>query len=80
MNIAIGEKLKQLRTTKKVTQEMLSAALGVTPQAISRWEAGNGYPAIEYLPDIAMFFGISVDELLGVKLTEREAKREHIYS
>lgn len=80
MNITIGEKLKQLRTTKKVTQEMLSAALGVTPQAISRWEAGNGYPAIEYLPDIAMFFGISVDELLGVKLTEREAKREHIYS
>lgn len=80
MNITIGENIKRLRNTKQVTQETLSAALGVTPQAISRWEAGNGFPAIEYLPDIAMFFGISVDELLGVKLTEREAKREDIYA
>lgn len=79
MNIKINEKLKQLRTIKGVTQEALADHLGVTPQAISRWESGSGYPAIDYLPDIADFFEISVDELLGLKTSEREARREDIY-
>ncbi len=79
MNIKINEKLKQLRAIKGVTQEALADHLGVTPQAISRWESGSGYPAIDYLPDIADYFEISVDELLGVKTTEREARREDIY-
>lgn len=79
MNIKINEKLKQLRTIRSVTQETLAEHLGVTPQAISRWESGSGYPAIDYLPDIADFFEISVDELLGLKTSEREARREDIY-
>ncbi len=79
MSINIGENIKKLRNQKSVTQEKLAESLGVTPQAISRWESGAGYPAIEYLPDLAGFFGISVDELLGVKLSEREAKREEWY-
>lgn len=80
MNISIGENIKRMRNHKGVTQERLAESLGVTPQAISRWESGTGYPAIEYLPDLAGFFGISVDELLGVKLSEREARREEIYA
>ncbi len=80
MNINIGENIKKLRNQKGVTQERLAESIGVTPQAISRWESESGYPAIEYLPDIASFFGISVDELLGVKLSEREARREGIYT
>ena len=80
MNISIGENIKKMRNQKGVTQERLAEGLGVTPQAISRWESGAGYPAIEYLPDLAGFFGISVDELLGVKLSEREARREEIYA
>lgn len=80
MNITIGENIKKLRTQKGVTQERLAESIGVTPQAISRWESESGYPAIEYLPDIAGFFGISVDELLGVKLSERETRRENIYT
>lgn len=80
MNITIGENIKKIRNQKGVTQEKLADSIGVTPQAISRWESGAGYPAIEYLPDIAGFFGISVDELLGIKLSERESKREEIYS
>ena len=80
MNITIGENIKKLRNQKGVTQERLAESIGVTPQAISRWESESGYPAIEYLPDIASFFGISVDELLGVKLSEREARREGIYT
>lgn len=80
MNFTIGETIKKLRTQKNVTQEKLAESLGVTPQAISRWESGAGYPAIDYLPDLAAFFEISVDELLGVKLSKREARREEIYA
>lgn len=80
MNLTIGETIKKLRNQKNVTQEKLAESLGVTPQAISRWESGAGYPAIDYLPDLAAFFEISVDELLGVKLSKREARREEIYT
>ena len=80
MNFTIGETIKKLRNQKNVTQEKLAENLGVTPQAISRWESGTGYPAIEYLPDLAAFFEISVDELLGVKLSKREARREELYA
>lgn len=80
MNITIGENIKKLRNQKGITQERFAESIGVTPQAISRWESESGYPAIEYLPDLAGFFGISVDELLGVKLSERESRRENIYT
>ena len=79
MNMIIGENIRKLRKQKGTTQEALADYLAVTPQAISRWESGAGYPAIEYLPDLAGFFGVSVDELLGVRLSEREARRERVY-
>ena len=78
MTIKIGTKIKELRQNKKVTQDELAQYLGVTPQAISRWESENGYPDIEFLPAIAAFFSITIDELLGVNLTEREARRAEI--
>ena len=72
MNIKIGANIKKLRTENNITQETLAAAIGVTPQAISRWEAEGGYPDIELLPALADFFSVSTDELLGYKLSERE--------
>ena len=72
MNIKIGEIIKKLRAQNNVTQETLATALGVTPQAISRWESETGYPDIELLPALADFFSVSTDELLGYKLSERE--------
>lgn len=71
MNIAIGNRIKDLRTKKHVTQDRLATFLGVTPQAISRWEAGNGYPDIETLPSLADFFSVSTDDLLGYNRNER---------
>lgn len=47
MIIKIGAIIKKLRTENSITQETLATAIGVTPQAISRWEAQNGYPDIE---------------------------------
>ena len=72
MNLKTGAIIKKLRTENNVTQEALAAALGVTPQAISRWELGSGYPDIEFLPMLADFFGVSTDELLGYRRSERE--------
>ena len=72
MNIKIGAIIKKLRAENNITQETLATAIGVTPQAISRWEAEGGYPDIELLPALADFFSVSTDELLGYKLSERE--------
>ena len=64
MSIIIGENIKKLRKQRNITQEILAEHLAVTPQAISRWESGVGYPAIDYLPDLAGFFGIAA--VLGI--------------
>ena len=72
MTIKIGSIIKKLRTENNVTQDTLANAIGVTPQAISRWEAEGGYPDIELLPAIADFFSVSTDELIGYKMSERE--------
>lgn len=55
MNVKIGEKIKTLRNRDNVTQEKLADALGLTSQAVSRWESGSGYPDIEYIIPIANF-------------------------
>lgn len=67
MNVYLAEKLKSLRTEKRVSQEKLAQYLNVSFQAVSKWETGNAYPDITLLPDIARFFDVSVDELLCVE-------------
>ena len=78
MNVKIGAIIKRLRTDNHITQDALATAIGVTPQAISRWEAEGGYPDIELLPALADFFAVSTDELLGYKLSEREEELARI--
>lgn len=73
MQIRLGEKIKELRKRDGRKQEDLAAALGVTSQAISRWEASGGYPDMEMIPAIANYFGISIDELFGYE-SEREKR------
>ena len=74
--LQIGEKLRLLRRKNDVTQERLAEYLGVTPQAVSRWESGVCYPDMETLPHIADFFTISMDELFSYdgQQTELTAK------
>ena len=74
MNIYFSENLKRLRKERNLTQETLADFLGVTFQAISKWERGEGYPDITTLPAIASFFGTSVDDLLGIDKSKRERK------
>ncbi len=61
----IKEQISFLRKQKGITQEELAKALGVTNQAVSKWEAGQNYPDIQLLPEMAKLFEVSVDELIG---------------
>ena len=61
----LNEKLQELRKQKRLTQEELAKSLYVSRTAISKWEAGRGYPSIDSLKSIAKFFGVTIDELLS---------------
>lgn len=65
--IRINENIAFLRKQRKMTQESLANALGVTNQAVSKWESNQCCPDIQLLPEIAKLFNVSVDELMGYK-------------
>ena len=64
-NQTIGERIAQLRRKKNITQEAMAEQLGVTPQAVSKWENDISCPDITLLPPLAALLGVTVDELLG---------------
>lgn len=70
----IGETIFKLRKKKKITQEELGKFIGVSTAAVSKWESGSSYPDITFLPLLADFFGISIDELLNYKVELLEDK------
>ena len=74
MNVKIGKHIKELRNRDGVTQDALAEALGVTGQAISKWENESGYPDIEYIIPIANFFNVTIDQLFGHNRSESENK------
>lgn len=61
----IGTTIAALRREKGLTQDALAAQLGVSAQAVSKWENGLSCPDILMLPEIAEFFDVSVDALFG---------------
>ncbi len=61
----LNENIAFFRKKRGITQEELANALGVTNQAVSKWESGKCAPDIQLLPDIAEYFNISIDELFG---------------
>ena len=66
MNLNIGTKIKKLRTERKITQEELAEKMGVSFQAVSKWETNATAPDISLLPKLALYFGISMDELFSM--------------
>ena len=66
MNITMKDTLRALRRPKKVTQEELANHLGITAQSVGKWERGEGFPDITLLPSIALYFGVTTDELLEI--------------
>ncbi|MBO5126049.1 MAG: helix-turn-helix transcriptional regulator [Clostridia bacterium] len=66
MNLKIGAVIRELRTKHGITQEKLAGHLGISVQAVSRWESETCYPDLEFVPKIANYFRVSADYLLGI--------------
>ena len=79
MDLKIAERLRKYRKERDMTQDALAQALGVSPQSVSKWECGDGYPDITFLPTIANYFEITIDELLGNDEIGREQDIDAFY-
>ncbi|MBR4185344.1 MAG: helix-turn-helix transcriptional regulator, partial [Clostridia bacterium] len=75
MDMHIAENLKRLRRAKDMTQEELAAYLGVSGQAVSKWETGSGVPDLPLLVTTAAFFGVSLDDLVGMSEVRNASRR-----
>ena len=73
----ISENIKKLRETQHLTQEQLANSLGISYQAVSKWENAVTTPDVLMLPLIAQIFGVSIDDLFKAQIDayENEAKR-----
>ena len=78
MAIYLSEKFKQFRKSRDLTQEQIADIFHVSPQAVSRWETGASLPDIEMLPNIAEFFKVTVDDLLGVDVIRNQERIDEI--
>lgn len=65
MELYFSERFKKYRKERELTQDQTAKMFDVSPQAVSKWERGEGYPDITLLPRIANFFGVTIDILLG---------------
>ena len=65
MNETLGNNIMRLRKENNLTQEQLAGSLGITYQAVSKWETGVSSPDIATLPLLADLFGVSIDTLFG---------------
>lgn len=75
MNETLGKRIAALRRDKELKQDELAEKLGVTPQAVSKWENDQTCPDILLLPLLAETLGVSIDELLTGKKEELPAVR-----
>ena len=78
MKLEFGEKVRSLRTERGLTQEKLADFLGVSFQAVSKWERGETYPDITLLQPLAYFFGVTLDELMGYNQEKIQAEIDEI--
>ncbi|MBE6569254.1 MAG: helix-turn-helix domain-containing protein [Ruminococcaceae bacterium] len=76
--LKLGQKIKSLRKQKNISQEVFANYLGVSFQAVSKWENGNTMPDVIMIPAIASFFGVSTDELFDFNLFQTEKQVEEI--
>ncbi len=78
MNIKIGSKIRELRKKYGLTQEQLAENIGVSFQAVSKWENNIALPDITLIPVIANYFGVSTDEVLCYDSTKKDKEIEQL--
>lgn len=78
MYMQLGEKIRTLRKAKNISQDVLAQYLGVSFQAVSKWENGDTMPDVTLIPALASFFEVSTDELFSFNLMEQEEKVNQI--
>jgi transcriptional regulator with XRE-family HTH domain len=78
--LMLAQNIRRLRLQGGMTQEELAERLGVTGQAVSRWERGECCPDITLLPGLSNLFGVTADELLGMEELRSRARVNEIYA
>ena len=78
MSLKIHEQIVSLRKQKGITQGELADVLGVSNQAVSKWESAQSCPDIQLLPELAKYFGVSIDQLMGVESLKNAPKAETV--
>ncbi|OBR66900.1 hypothetical protein A7K91_16860 [Paenibacillus oryzae] len=78
--LSVGQNIKKLRDERNLTQQQLADSLGVSFQAVSKWERGTTVPDVAALPEIADYFGITIDELFKPGMTPYRNKAERLIS
>jgi len=77
--MTFNEKIVKLRKLKGITQDELASAVGVSRQAVCKWESGQSYPEVSNLLELKLLFNISIDDLLDdnyeVILPEKKKRR-----
>ena len=63
----LSKRLFQLRKEKNISQQQLAKAVGATQKAVDFWEKGINEPKATYIINLAIFFGVSADYLLGLE-------------
>lgn len=74
----LGKKIKSLRLKKAVTQEQLANYLNISAQSVSKWENEISLPDLTLLPDISVYFGVTIDELFDITEQVRFERIEHM--
>jgi len=80
MNLKLGSAIKRLRTERGVTQEQLGDAIGVSYQAVSKWENEATLPDIALLPELAVYFGVDIDTLFSIDNSDKLKRIDRIIS
>ncbi len=74
----IGNQIKALRTQRGITQEDLAVQLGVSAQAVSKWERNAATPDIQLLPALSAYFGVTIDELFALSDETRMSRIQNM--
>ena len=79
MRNQIPENIKKFRIASGYTQSDLAILLSVSPQAVSRWENGQAFPDITFLPLLAKYLNVTIDEIMGSEGQRSECLKKEVF-